>query len=64
VAQPNADALIVHFLSYVRVARGAYIGRYMAKAWQIRRSTTHNALQRLVKAGRIERVRRGVYQGK
>ena len=61
MAQPTADALIVHFLSYVHQARGAYIERYLRKAWGRGAGTTRNALSRLVQEGRIQRVGYGMY---
>lgn len=61
MTRPTADDLIVHLLGYVKVAPVAYIQRYMAKAWQFRRSTIRQALYRLARDGRIVRVGYGKY---
>lgn len=63
MAQPSTRALIMHFFTYIRVARVAYIVRYLWSQWGVAPGATREMLQRLVKERRITRVRRGVYQG-
>lgn len=57
----TAEALILHFLTYVRVARVEYLVRFLDCAWQIPAGTTKNTISRMVQRGAVVRVGYGKY---
>jgi predicted transcriptional regulator of viral defense system len=62
MARPTAAAVIVHFLRHVGASRVGRIARYMESQWGYPPATTRNTLSRLALAGRVARVKRGVYR--
>lgn len=57
----TAEALILHFLSYVRVASRERLIRYLALEWGITPKTTCGALSSLLRRGVVTRLSHGKY---
>lgn len=62
MAQSNADALILDYIARLGEVPGFRAVRYMETMHKRAPGTTRNALGRLVKEGKIERVGYGRYR--